>query len=63
MEYPLMTNYYSDIIRIERLHQKMREIMSLIYDNIICYLHSKKIALTAKITKISIFSDECLDYL
>lgn len=38
-EHPLMTNDYSDIIRIERLHQKMRNFLSLIYDDIICYLH------------------------
>lgn len=42
-EHPLMTNYYSDIIRIERLHQKMREFICLTYDNIICYLHFFKL--------------------
>ena len=42
-EHPLMTNHYSDIIRIERLHQKMRNFLSLIYDDIICYLHFFKL--------------------
>ena len=42
-EHPLMTNDYSDIIRIERLHQKMRNFLSLIYDDIICYLHFFKL--------------------
>ena len=36
-EHPLMTDYNSDIVGVERLHQQLRKLMSLIYDDIICY--------------------------
>ena len=55
---PLMIDYDSDIVGVERLHQQLRKLMSLIYDDIICYFHdedgSLSSDLTAKITKISI---------
>lgn len=50
-----MTDYDSDIVGIERLHQQLRKLMSLIYDDIICYFMMNmgllSSDLTAKITK------------
>ena len=40
-EHPLMTDYDSDIVGVERLHQQLRKLMSLIYDDIICYFHDE----------------------
>lgn len=54
-EHPLMTDYDSDIVGVERLHQQLRKLMSLIYDDIICYfmmnMNLLSSDLTAKITK------------